>query len=145
MNITTASEFLVKYCDKFVQLCYVVYVGTQHNYNEVKLISQILYSPTHVEGIGLSDGEVMERLWSELRRYSRMTKEIRPSHRVDVLSHALLHYGHKTKLKQCEYEYSVVCVYLSYLITLIIASLLASRWKKAYEIHMEATKTFSSL
>ncbi len=70
MNITIASEFLVKYCDKFVQLCYVMYVGTRHNYNEVKLISRILYSPTRVEWIGLSDGEVMERLWSELRRYS---------------------------------------------------------------------------
>ena len=28
-----------------------------------------------------------------------MTKEMRPSHRVDILSHALLYYGTKTKQK----------------------------------------------
>ena len=50
-------------------------------------------------GIGLSDGETMERLWSYLRRFSRMTKEMRPSHRVDVLTSALLFYGLKTKKK----------------------------------------------
>ena len=47
----------------------------------------------------MSDGEIMERLWSYLRRYGRMTKEMRPSHRTDVLVHALLHYGMKTKAK----------------------------------------------
>lgn len=46
-------------------------------------------------GVGLSDGEVMERLWSFLRRFGRMTKEMRPAHREDVLSHALAYYCHK--------------------------------------------------
>lgn len=41
----------------------------------------------------------MERLWSYLRRYGRMTKEMRPSHRTDILVHALVHYGRKTKAK----------------------------------------------
>ena len=41
----------------------------------------------------------MERLWSYLRRFSRMTKEMRPSHRVDVLVHALLYYGRQKKDK----------------------------------------------
>ena len=45
------------------------------------------------QGVGLSDGEVMERMWSFLRRFSRMTKEMRPSHRIDVLTHALLYYA----------------------------------------------------
>ena len=44
-------------------------------------------------GIGLSDGEVMERLWSYLRRFGKMTKEMQPSHRIDVLTHALLYYS----------------------------------------------------
>ena len=39
----------------------------------------------------------MERLWSYLRRFNRMTKEMRPSHRVDILSSALAYYGIKTK------------------------------------------------
>ena len=60
---------------------------------------QVLFSPLHCPGIGLSDGEVLERMWSFLRRFGKMTKEMRPSHRVDVLTHALLHYGHKTKQK----------------------------------------------
>ena len=71
-----------------------------HNYNVYMIFSaQATYSPLHCEGIGLSDGEVMERMWSYLRRFSRMTKEMRPSHRIDVLSHALLYYGYKSKKK----------------------------------------------
>ena len=60
---------------------------------------QIVFSPLHCDGLGLSDGEVMERMWSYLRRFSRMTKEMRPAHRVDILSHTLLYYGFKTKQK----------------------------------------------
>ena len=60
---------------------------------------QVLYSPRQCEGLGLSDGEVMERLWSYLRRFSRMTKEMRPAHRLDVLSHALLYYAFTSKQK----------------------------------------------
>ena len=56
-----------------------------------------MYSPLRCEGVGLSDGEVMERLWSYLRRFTRMTKEMRPSHRTDILSHALLFYGCRSK------------------------------------------------
>ena len=46
------------------------------------------------EEFGLTDGEVLERLWSFLRLFLKMTKEIlmRPSHRVDVLTDTLLHY-----------------------------------------------------
>ena len=50
-------------------------------------------SPRHKEGFGLTDGEVLERLWSFLRRFSKMTKEMRPSHRIDILTDALLHYS----------------------------------------------------
>ena len=60
---------------------------------------QITFGPLRCHGIGLSDGETMERLWSYLRRFGRMTKEMRPSHRTDVLVHALLHYCRKTKAK----------------------------------------------
>lgn len=47
----------------------------------------------------MSDGETMERLWSYLRRFARMTKEMRPAHRIDVLSSALIYYGIQTKGK----------------------------------------------
>ncbi len=49
--------------------------------------------------MGMSDGETMERLWSYLRRFARMTKEMRPAHRIDVLSSALIYYGIQTKEK----------------------------------------------
>ena len=58
-----------------------------------------MFGPRRCVGIGLSDGETMERLWSYLRRFSRMTKEMRPSHRIDVLCSALIFYGIKTKEK----------------------------------------------
>ena len=45
----------------------------------------------------MTDGEVVERLWSYLRRFARMTKEMRPAHRIDVLSNALFHYSRKSK------------------------------------------------
>ena len=54
---------------------------------------QIVFSPLRCDGLGLSDGEVM---WSY---FSRMTKEMCSAHRVDILSHALLYYGFKTKQK----------------------------------------------
>lgn len=41
----------------------------------------------------------MERLWSYLRRFTRMTKEMRPSHRTDILTSALVYYGIQTKEK----------------------------------------------
>ena len=47
----------------------------------------------------MSDEETMERLWSYLCRFSHMTKEMRASHRTDVLTSALLFYGFKTKQK----------------------------------------------
>ena len=56
---------------------------------------QIKYSPRRVPGFGLTDGEVLERIWSFLRRFGKMTKEMRPNHRVDVLSDALLFYAKK--------------------------------------------------
>ena len=58
-------------------------------------ILKVQYSPHHLEGFGLSDGEGMERLWSYLRRFSHMTKEMRPSHRIDVLSDAIIYYRQK--------------------------------------------------
>lgn len=56
----------------------------------LKSTMQMHYSPLRSSGIGLSDGECVERLWSYLRRFSRMTKEMRPSHRIDVKRKFLL-------------------------------------------------------
>lgn len=65
----------------------------------VLFVIQVKYSPRFREGFGLTDGEVMERLWSKVRRYSRMTKEMRPSHRIDVLTDVFLHLGREANYK----------------------------------------------
>lgn len=83
------------------------------------------FGPRRCEGLGLSDGECMERLWSFLRRFGRMTKEMRPSHREDVLAHALVYYGIRTKNK--------------------LADLMYRRWGKAHHTKAIAEETFTSL
>ncbi|XP_073729006.1 uncharacterized protein [Misgurnus anguillicaudatus] len=60
-----------------------------------KLPCKIKYSTRWLDGFGLTDGEGMERLWSFLQRFARVTKEMTPSHRLDLLTDALLHYGRR--------------------------------------------------
>ena len=62
------------------------------------------YNPRRKDGFGLTDGEMLERLWSYLRPFGKMTKEMRPSHRTDVLTDALLHYGKQTLRKMGMYS-----------------------------------------
>ena len=57
------------------------------------------FNPRNIAGFGLSDGEGVERLWAKLRNYASMTKEMRPSHRVDILNDALRHYRRKATEK----------------------------------------------
>ena len=57
------------------------------------LFSKILYNPRRVQGLGLSDGEVMERLWSYMRSFSKITKEMSSAHRQDFLSDAFIHFA----------------------------------------------------
>lgn len=54
---------------------------------------KLKYNPRNLKGFGMADGECCERLWSYLRRFSRITKECKPSHRIDMLTDALLYYG----------------------------------------------------
>ena len=58
-----------------------------------KASCQIQYSPRRIKGIGLTDGEGVERLWSFLRKFSCITKEMSAHKRTDVLTDGLLHYG----------------------------------------------------
>lgn len=59
---------------------------------------QVENSIRRLDGFGLMDGELMERLWSYLRSFSKITKEMTPAHRVDFLSDSLNHFT-KTKLE----------------------------------------------
>lgn len=88
---------------------------------KMKLYQQHRY-PLHDICFALTDGEVVERLWAYLRKYAKATKEMRPSHCIDVLTGALLHYSKKsaqklgnilltlsTCAKGLQYTLSVVC------------------------------------
>lgn len=62
-----------------------------------------------MEGFGLMDGELMERLWSYLRSFSKITKEMTSAHRVDFLSDALNHFT-MTKLEILGTHVSIYCL-----------------------------------
>ncbi|XP_053401436.1 uncharacterized protein LOC123527517 [Mercenaria mercenaria] len=64
-----------------------------------KMECQVLYSPRRVNGLGLTDGECMERLWSYLGKFSKITKEMTPENRIDLLVDCLLHYGRRIRNK----------------------------------------------
>ncbi|XP_038050149.1 uncharacterized protein LOC119723516 [Patiria miniata] len=67
-----------------------------HSYGH-KMNCQVQYSTRWKQGFGLTDGETMERLWSYLRRFSAITKEMTPSHRVDLLTDGLLHFARRKR------------------------------------------------
>ena len=50
-------------------------------------------NPRRKKGYGLTDGEGIERLWSYLRSFSAMSKEMTAGRRVDLLTDALIHYA----------------------------------------------------
>ncbi|XP_046863813.1 uncharacterized protein LOC124457641 isoform X3 [Xenia sp. Carnegie-2017] len=58
-----------------------------------KSLCQIQFNPRRKKGYGLTDGEGVERLWSFLRGFSGMTKEMSSGRRLDILTDALLHYS----------------------------------------------------
>lgn len=60
---------------------------------------QLLYSPRRLEGWGMVDGEVLERLWSYLGQFRKMTKEMSASPREDIISDALFYLAEKQRSK----------------------------------------------
>ena len=74
------------------------------SHNVLYAIVQFKYSPRNLEGFGLTDSEVVERLWAYLRRFARMTKEMRPSHRIDVLTDGLIHYAEQSSKRLSKFH-----------------------------------------
>ena len=94
-------------------------------------VKQLTMSARYKTGFGLTDGEVLERLWSYLRRFSKMTKEMRPSHRVDVLTDSLLYYSKlaSDNLSESYLTVCIVCYSLNYFH--VPENLLPKRYKRA--------------
>ena len=58
----------------------------------IRFFLKMKYSPRRSKNIGLTDGEGVERLWSFMRRFAKMTKEMSIDKRTDVLTDAAVHY-----------------------------------------------------
>ena len=102
------------------------------------MFSSNIVQGTYIEGFGLTDGEVVERLWAYLRHFARMTKEMQPSHRVDVLTDALYYSNQSIKrLRQSHISFLVDYDVIS------IARLLASRMEKALKLQQECTWNYT--
>lgn len=104
---STCISFLWTCCTLPGTHIYILTVGSSVIHN-VKLSM----NPRYKEGFGLTDGEVLERLWSFLRRFCKMTKEMRPSHRIDVLTDALLHYCRLSSRNLSKYNNNIYFITL---------------------------------
>ena len=75
-----------------------------------------------------------------------MTKEMRPAHRIDVLAHALVYYGMKTKDKlRMSNTKSSHLQSLFVIQSAATAHLLVARWRRAQQIYSAAEETFEKL
>jgi len=60
---------------------------------------QVLYNPRNKIDFGLHDGEWLERLWSYLGRFAKITCIMTPSHRLTLLTLGLKHFTTSRKHK----------------------------------------------
>lgn len=70
---------------------------------------QVKYHPRIKEGIGLTDGEALERIWSYLGRYVSNTKHMRPAHRLDILSLAIQNISNRMITNLGNFIYKLLC------------------------------------
>ena len=89
----TGRFFMIYILDKSI-VAVPMFHGYAHNAS-----CQHQFSPRNIAGCGLTDGENVERLWSYLGRFARMTKEMSAGNRVDLLTDALSHYCKRKQSK----------------------------------------------
>ncbi|KAI7856125.1 hypothetical protein BDC45DRAFT_567627 [Circinella umbellata] len=53
---------------------------------------QVRYNPRYMKGLGLTDSEGMERLWSYLSHYVTMSRQMSAKNRILTLRHAITHF-----------------------------------------------------
>ncbi|KAI7846629.1 hypothetical protein BDC45DRAFT_453336, partial [Circinella umbellata] len=53
---------------------------------------QVQYNPRYMKGLGLTDGEGMERLWSYLSHYVTMSRQMSAKNRILTLCHTITHF-----------------------------------------------------
>ncbi|XP_078490938.1 uncharacterized protein LOC144747066 [Ciona intestinalis] len=92
------KEHLKKRNEDAILACVNFAVPVFHGYGH-KTLCQLEFSPRRLKGFGLTEGETMERLWSFLRNFNKISKEMKPEHRTDLLTDALIYYGQRLKHK----------------------------------------------
>ena len=134
--------------DKFHSLisrCNQVAVPIFHAYAH-EASCQHKYSPRNLVGFGLLDGENIERLWSFLGRFSRMTKEMTPANRVDVLTDALCHYctvrASKLGMKCFIPHYQILELFI---FCLVLEKACVERYSTAMKKYKSAKEEISSI
>lgn len=70
-----------------------------------------------------------------------MTKEMRPAHRIDILSSALVYYGIKTKEKLG----NIACDYFQSYFLFLLGHLLLIRWERAMKVRAMAEDSLHEL
>ena len=75
-----------------------------------------------------------------------MTKEMRPSHREDVLTHALVYYGIRTKKRLGICTNILFCTILCLVFLFVhLVKLMLVRWERTHNTKAVAEETFSNL
>ena len=72
-------------------------IGIFHSYGHERSC-QAQFHPYVVEGLGLTDGEACERLWSYLGGHATTTRYMTPFNRTMLLTMALDHFKEKRTL-----------------------------------------------
>jgi hypothetical protein len=70
--------------------------------------AQVTYRPRRVPGFGLVDGGAIERLWAYLRPFVKITREMTPSHRENLLAAALMHFAIKKEKQLGEFSLRII-------------------------------------
>ena len=80
-----------------------VAVSVFHAYTH-SMQCQISYHPRYQPGMGLTDGEGLEQIWSYLGNFVYITRQMSPERRQSTLDHAIQHFRCKRLLSMCKFN-----------------------------------------
>ncbi|KAI7860183.1 hypothetical protein BDC45DRAFT_529802 [Circinella umbellata] len=99
---------------------------------------QVDFNPRYAKGLGLTDGEGMERLWSYLGQFVSITRPMTAKNRMLTLCHAISFQSNS----YCKFAYLLLIIIL--IITEFIAAKLARRKKNANKVLVNAVSYLHS-
>lgn len=105
--ILTQITLVVIHLVPFLDLVHIMPVCTKTiDIFPLLVFLQMQYGPRYNPHVGLWDGESLERLWSYLRPFHKITREMSGANREFLLSNALAYYAETiaTKMRTCEIE-----------------------------------------